>query len=48
LKFGAVSTPLLKPGKRSIILATMDYRGKFPLNAYSATGRVATLYMKIT
>ena len=48
LKFGAVSTPLLKPGKKAIILSEMDYRGKFPLVAIGAGGPVATLYLKIT
>ena len=48
LKFGAVSTPMLKPGKRSIILAVMDFRGKFPLHEFGAAGPVATVYMKIT
>ena len=48
LKFGAVSTPLLKPGKKSIILAEMDFRGKFPLQLWGAGGQIATVFMKIT
>ena len=48
LKFGAVSTPVLKPGKKAIILCEMDFRGKFPLVALGAKGTVATLFMKIT
>ena len=48
LKFGAVSTPLLKPGKKTIILAELDYRGKFPLQELGAGGQIDTVYMKIT
>ncbi len=48
-KIGVVSTKLLKPGQSDIILATLDYRGKFPLQQLSATGkRIDTVKIKIT
>ena len=48
LRFGAVSTPLLKPGKKSIILAEMDFRGKFPLSCGAPPDRSRPSIIKIT
>jgi len=48
-KIGVVSTKLLAPGKTGIVLAELDFRGKFPLLQLSATGKqIDSIDIKIT
>ncbi len=49
LKIGVVQTKLLAPGKTGIILAELDFRGKFPLKQLSAAGtQLDSVKIKVT
>ena len=48
LKFGAQSTPMIKPHKKAVLLLVMDIRGRFPMLAFSAGGQIATVNVKIS
>jgi hypothetical protein len=48
-KIGVVSTKLLKPGQTGIVLAELDFRGKFPLQQLNAAGKqIDSIDIKIT